>query len=388
MFWQIDCATSNIHDLLEKDDVTLTEILEEDDVLQELRNDNHKLLKFLMKDENLGRLVNMIVCEPSEDLEMTKKFKNASLACELLTADINQTEMFCDLLIDDSKPQNFFGFGGFNNNGNAMLNSSFDNSRFDNSNSSSDDGDNDQESSSNNDTSKEDNDESKEESEDDKQQPKIKLRKEEHVSRLFDFLNSNEINPLLASYFSRTVAELLQRKPDKMWPYIRDTQGANFLNNVIKHINTSAIWDLLMRLMTCKDASLKGEILNWLSTQGLVNALIDNLRPEQGDLRNQAASLALSDIVRLSRTSNEGSNNPLVVELEKLETVEKIIDIIVDSNQLALAEPDKIEECDCAILRLENCVLEAVDQSLKQSELPIKTLFLRRDQRLTHFLRT
>lgn len=121
MFWQYELTTTNINNLLERDDITLQEILEEEDVLQELRTENHKLVKFLMKDENLGQLVSMIVSEPDESIEMNKQFKHASLACELLTAEINQTEMLSDLLIDDNKrSDDFFGFGQFGNNDKIM----------------------------------------------------------------------------------------------------------------------------------------------------------------------------------------------------------------------------------------------------------------------------
>ena len=125
MFWQYELTTTNINNLLERDDITLQEILEEEDVLQELRTENHKLVKFLMKDENLGQLVSMIVSEPDESIEMNKQFKHASLACELLTAEINQTEMLSDLLIDDNKrSDDFFGFGQFGNNDKIMSSTS------------------------------------------------------------------------------------------------------------------------------------------------------------------------------------------------------------------------------------------------------------------------
>ena len=268
MFWQLDMTTTNINNLLDKQSVTLQEILDEDDVLQELRNHNHKLLKFLMKDENLGSLVSMIVSEPSEEIEMPNQFKNANIACELLTAEINQTEMFCDLLIEDVS-QNFFRFGQFGSNYHIGGSSSPDPSKVfciesdedrENDNDWETESPSEEKSSSNNESKNEESDSTKNQEEDAEAKRKAaEEEQEKHIKKLFEFLDSQEINPLLASYFSRTVAELLQRKPEKIWPYIRDKQGAKFLNNVMRHINTSAIWDLLMRLMTCKEASLRVE---------------------------------------------------------------------------------------------------------------------------------
>lgn len=157
-----------------------------------------------------------------------------------------------------------------------------------------------------------------------------------HINTLFSFLNSKEINPLLASYFSRTLAELLQRKPEKIWSYIRDNQGQEFFQNVVRHINTSAIWDLLMRLMTCKEGRTKTEILTWLNTHGLIKSLIENLKPDKGSLKNHAASLALTDIVRLSRERSEfGFGNPLLDELEQEATINAILDTILEADELA-----------------------------------------------------
>ena len=158
----------------------------------------------------------------------------------------------------------------------------------------------------------------------------------QHINTLFSFLKSKEINPLLASYFSRTLAELLQRKPEKIWSYIRDNQGQEFFQNVVRHINTSAIWDLLMRLMTCKEGRTKTEILTWLNTHGLIKSLIENLKPDKGSLKNHAASLALTDIVRLSRERSEfGFGNPLLDELEQESTINAILDTILEADQLA-----------------------------------------------------
>ena len=105
MFWSLDIAatSSNLNKLLDGDNQpTLQEIMEEEDVLQELRTDNKKLVNFLVKNENLGELVKMIVSEPDPNIDETQQFKNASLACDMLTADLEHNEMLSDLLLDPS----------------------------------------------------------------------------------------------------------------------------------------------------------------------------------------------------------------------------------------------------------------------------------------------
>uniref|UniRef100_A0A8C0UBC2 Uncharacterized protein n=1 Tax=Cyanistes caeruleus TaxID=156563 RepID=A0A8C0UBC2_CYACU len=51
MFWKFDLnTTSHVDKLLDKEDVTLEELMDEDDVLQECKAQNRRLLDFLCQD--------------------------------------------------------------------------------------------------------------------------------------------------------------------------------------------------------------------------------------------------------------------------------------------------------------------------------------------------
>ncbi|XP_065668626.1 serine/threonine-protein phosphatase 6 regulatory subunit 3 isoform X2 [Hydra vulgaris] len=88
MFWKFHIDSSAIDTLLTKQDVTLKEILSEDDVLQECKSPNKKLLDFLTKDEVLKELLNLVISEPLNEVEEIYKYKYMNLACEVLTLDI------------------------------------------------------------------------------------------------------------------------------------------------------------------------------------------------------------------------------------------------------------------------------------------------------------
>lgn len=76
MFWKFDLhTTSHIDTLLEKEDVTLTEVMDEDDVLQECKAQNHKLVDFLLRPQCMEDLVTFITQEPSTDVEEKVKYK-------------------------------------------------------------------------------------------------------------------------------------------------------------------------------------------------------------------------------------------------------------------------------------------------------------------------
>uniref|UniRef100_H2ZK15 Uncharacterized protein n=1 Tax=Ciona savignyi TaxID=51511 RepID=H2ZK15_CIOSA len=166
MFWKF-ATTSNIDTLLEKEDITLQELMDDDDVLQECKGQNTKLVDFLSKVEVMEELVSYIITEPSEDTD----------------------DAMNDVLGDTES-----------------------------------------------------------------------LRE-----KLFSFLDHEPIlNPLLASFFSKVVGILLSRKPEPTLDYIKSRP--DFLGSVLKHLGTSAIMDLLLRLVTCVEAAdLRAQVLSVIS---------------------------------------------------------------------------------------------------------------------------
>ncbi|KAI7900933.1 SIT4 phosphatase-associated protein-domain-containing protein [Cokeromyces recurvatus] len=85
MFWRFGFNSSTLDSLLDKDDVTLEDILEEEDILQEAKTMNPKLVNFLSKPEIIKALLNYIV---SNDLEENKRFKYPFLASEIIACEI------------------------------------------------------------------------------------------------------------------------------------------------------------------------------------------------------------------------------------------------------------------------------------------------------------
>lgn len=76
MFWKFDFHTaSQVEKLLEKEDVTLIELLDEDDVLQECKAQNQRLLLFLAQDSSLQELISLITHEPPSDREEKLRYK-------------------------------------------------------------------------------------------------------------------------------------------------------------------------------------------------------------------------------------------------------------------------------------------------------------------------
>uniref|UniRef100_A0A4W5KFQ6 Protein phosphatase 6, regulatory subunit 2a n=1 Tax=Hucho hucho TaxID=62062 RepID=A0A4W5KFQ6_9TELE len=260
MFWKFDLhTTSHIDQLLDREDVTLRELMEEDDVLQECKAQNRRLLLFLSQDHCMTELVNLITTEPPADLEEKSRFKFPNIACELLTSDVS--------LINDK-------LGG----------------------------------------------------------------DESLLETLYHFLEQDPpLNPLLASFFSKTIGNLIARKTEQVISFLRKKDG--FISLVLKHIDASAMMDLLLRLISCVEpAPLRQEVLIWLSEEKLIQRLTELIHTGKDEERQSNASQTLCDIIRLSRDqANQMQENvetdPLLAVLESQESVAGLLKTMFEGER-------------------------------------------------------
>ncbi|KAI1882523.1 hypothetical protein AGOR_G00251630 [Albula goreensis] len=252
MFWKFDLHTSShIDKLLDKEDVTLRELMEEEDVLQECKAQNRRLLLFLSQDQCMRELVTLITQEPPEDMEERIRFKFPNIACELLTSDVSH--------INDK-------LGG----------------------------------------------------------------DESLLETLYHFLDQEPpLNPLLASFFSKTIGNLITRKTEQVISFLRKKDG--FIGLVLKHMDTSAMMDLVLRLISCVEpAPLRQEVLNWLNEERIIQRLMELIQAGRDEERQSNASQTLCDVIRLSRDQalqmhETGEPDPLLAVLESQETVEELL---------------------------------------------------------------
>ncbi|XP_045499443.1 serine/threonine-protein phosphatase 6 regulatory subunit 3 [Colias croceus] len=216
MFWSANyVGMRELNFLLKEENVTLTQILEADDILQECKADNKALIQFLTRSENLAELITLITEEPPKDVELTSQYRHSNIACEVLTSQLSTLSH--RLCMDPVQ-----------------------------------------------------------------------------MNRLCDFVNREPpLNPLLASYFSRTVEMLLKRSP-KQDCYLHHIvcfraldffkARKDFLPNLLRHISTSAIADTFKYFIGLSDPFDK-IIMEWLDEHQFLEKMIQivccNYEPEE-----------------------------------------------------------------------------------------------------------
>lgn len=81
-------TVSAVETILDKESFTLEELLDEEEILQEVKSQNKKLLDFLTLPPTLLKLFEYITIDCNEDADPKRRFKYPFLACEILCSEI------------------------------------------------------------------------------------------------------------------------------------------------------------------------------------------------------------------------------------------------------------------------------------------------------------
>ncbi|XP_049740719.1 serine/threonine-protein phosphatase 6 regulatory subunit 2 isoform X2 [Elephas maximus indicus] len=158
------------------------------------------------------------------------------------------------------------------------------------------------------------------------------------LNLLYDFLDHEPpLNPLLASFFSKTIGNLIARKTEQVIVFLKKKDG--FIGLVLRHLGTSAMMDLLLRLVSCVEpAGLRQEVLHWLNEEKIIERLVGLIHPSQEEDRQSNASQTLCDIVRLGRDQGgqlqeTAEPDPLLAVLESQGCIEQLLRNMFDGEQ-------------------------------------------------------
>ncbi|KAE8691109.1 Detected protein of confused Function [Hibiscus syriacus] len=91
MFWKLTplSASSPVESILDKENFTLEELLDEEEIIQECKALNSRLINFLRDRAQVEQLLRYVIEEPPEDADSKRVFKFPFIACEIFTCEID-----------------------------------------------------------------------------------------------------------------------------------------------------------------------------------------------------------------------------------------------------------------------------------------------------------
>lgn len=308
MLWRIAFNNSSSLDtLLEKSTVSLEELLEEEDLLQEVKSHHSKLIEFLSRVENLKKLLS---------LALSRGEKHSSLACEVICSEVwPLVETCCET-------------------------------------------------------------------------PDL-------LSTSWDFLTNSHapIPTNIAAQFSRIWGVFLQKKTKLALEFLKDwesSQQRTITSFLLKHLDTSPIMDLLLKIISLEELPEGAGVVEWLNDQGLMTCLVDYMHPTLDPDVHATAAQVLLDIITISQSSNPDQptigTNSLIRELKSEALVTRMVDYMLDplapnsTSTLVNGVAIFIE-----LIRRNYCEIEDENAHLMQQQVDLSDLIRVLSRRLSEF---
>ncbi|WVY94500.1 hypothetical protein V8G54_033588 [Vigna mungo] len=112
-------SITRVETILDRDNFTLDELLDEDEIIQECKALNSRLINFLSAKPQVEQLIRYIIEEAPEDAEKKRSFKFPFIACEIFTCEV---DIILKTLIEDEELMNLlFSFLDLNHSHSNLL---------------------------------------------------------------------------------------------------------------------------------------------------------------------------------------------------------------------------------------------------------------------------
>lgn len=326
MFWRFGnyASISSIDTILDKPDVTVEELLDESDLIQELKQQNSKLIEFLREEPVLHKLLRYVASDKAPD-------------------EPNQQEDE-----DDKEKSGGISFFGRARSRSKSVNKS-----------------------------------SPDESEEDKREAQRKkyayvacevlssevwsitealLESQDQLREFWDYMKRPApLDPLQAGYFTKVNEALLDKKTEEMLAFIKSLD--DIIPKMLQHVDCPMMMDLLLKIISLeKHEGGQGIVsvseclyyniavrrmhinlfLQWLQSQNLIPLLISYLSPEYSSATQTSAGDFLKAIITISANATAQDQsvigpNELTRQLVSEECISTLIsDMLRGGNPLTV----------------------------------------------------
>ncbi|KAG5979750.1 hypothetical protein E4U55_004810 [Claviceps digitariae] len=291
MFWRFGgyANISTIDTILDKPDFTLEELLDESDLIQELKQHNSKLIEYLREDRTLEKLLEYVVAPklevfatPDDSVDEEAKGKNRLLPFSRPRASSRATDVTDNDEEEQEKKRNRYALVA------SEVLSSDTWSIYE-----------------------------------------ALTENRELVRRFWEFLKRPApLDPLQASYFTKVNESLFEKKTDDMMDLFRSIP--NVVPELLKHVECPMTMDLLLKIIAL-DRNEGGQgIVEWLYAKDIIPTLLSCLDPKHSWVIQTAAGDFIKAIITISANASQNEQqcigpNELTRQLVSEPCVEQLI---------------------------------------------------------------
>ncbi|KAH8881236.1 SAPS-domain-containing protein [Thozetella sp. PMI_491] len=292
MFWRFGgyANISTIDTILDKDNFQLEDLLDESDLIQELKQHNAKLVEYLRDQPVLEKLLEYVVAPklapvatPEDDQEgdREEKGKGLSLPFSRPRASSSATDASSEQE-ESEKKRNKYAFVA------AEILSSDNWSIYE------------------------------------------ALMESKALLRSFwQFLKlPAPLDPLQASYFTKVNESLFDKKTEEMIEFLKSIEGA--IPDMIRHVDSPMIMDLLLKIISLERTESGQGIVEWLYTQDVIPTLLSFLGAEHSWSTQTSAGDFMKAIITVSANASQNEQtcigpNELTRQLVSKPCVEQLV---------------------------------------------------------------
>ncbi|KAG5998920.1 hypothetical protein E4U43_002341 [Claviceps pusilla] len=291
MFWRFGgyANISTIDTILDKPDFTLEELLDESDLIQELKQHNSKLIEYLREDHTLEKLLEYVVAPklevfatPDDCIDEEIKGKNRLLPFSRPRVSSRATDVTDNDEEEQEKKRNRYALVA------SEILSSDTWSIYE-----------------------------------------ALTENRELIRRFWEFLKRPApLDPLQASYFTKVNESLFEKKTEDMMDLFRTIP--NVVPELLKHVECPMTMDLLLKIIAL-DRNEGGQgIVEWLYAKDIIPTLLSCLDPKHSWVIQTAAGDFIKAIITISANASQNEQqcigpNELTRQLVSEPCVEQLI---------------------------------------------------------------
>ncbi|RPB17295.1 SAPS-domain-containing protein [Morchella conica CCBAS932] len=269
MFWRFGgyASISTLDSILDKPDVTLEELLDESDLIQELKQHNTKLIEYLRDEAVLRRLLEYVIAprrteesSSSDGWESSVSSKEGEEGIQNGWAQLSETEQKAEREREEKSRLKY-----------AYVSCEVLSSET-------------------------------------WSLAESLMGNLSHLRMFWEFLERpSPLDPLQAGYFTKVNETLLDKKTEEMMEFFKGLP--NIVSKILKHVECPMIMDLLLKIISMEKCEGGAGIVEWLHSQNLMPQLLKFLSPEYSAVAQTSSGDFIKAIITISANASQNEQS-------------------------------------------------------------------------------